>query len=68
MSDPRTRTLEALETVARHYGVTDDLRRLQQANVWQPEAVAMLAEVVAALVLEVKPGTVRRRYGAQRSG
>ncbi len=55
MNDDRQRTLEALETLARQYGIGDELERLAESNVWLPGAEAMLAECLAAIVLEVDP-------------
>lgn len=55
MSNSKTRCLEALEISSDAYGVGTDLDALQAAGNWQPDAVAMLAEVVAALLVEVKP-------------
>jgi len=55
--------------VAHQYGVTDDLEALRAAGEdWEPLAIAMLAEAVAALLLDVRPrtGTVARRANPSR--
>ena len=62
--DPRRRTLEAARMVARHYGVEQQAAELERARpgVWEPLAVAMLAEAVAALLIEQPaPGARARR-------
>jgi hypothetical protein len=50
--DPKQRTLEALEIISETYGVGQDLDALQAAGNWQPSALAMLAEAVAAILIE----------------
>ena len=52
--DPRRRTLEAADLVARHYGVEQQAVELEQATAgeWEPLAVAMLAEAMAAFMVE----------------
>ena len=60
----RRRTAEALTAVSGQYGLDDDLEALERAgDDWEPLAIAMLAEAVAALLLDVRPrpGTVERR-------
>jgi hypothetical protein len=52
---PRRRALEALETLGIEFGVSH--RAVERADDWQPLAVAMLAEGLAALLIEVKPKT-----------
>lgn len=63
-SGARGRATDALERVALEYGTSDNLATLARAgDGWQIEAIAQLAEAVAALLLDVTPrrGTVRRR-------
>jgi hypothetical protein len=43
--------------------VNGDLAALRDANNWQPGAVVMLAEALAALVLEVRPRSPGVRRG-----
>ena len=62
MTDPKQCTLEALAIVAESYGVGQDLDALEAAGNWQPGAVAMLAEALAALVIDQRanrPATVK---------
>jgi len=57
------RTTEALAVIADQYAVSDDLAALRRAEGdWEPLAIAMLAEAVAALLLDVRPrpGTMKR--------
>jgi hypothetical protein len=64
---PRRRALEALESLGREYGVADHVRAVERAEDWQAEAVAMLAEAVAALLIEIRPKTgAAARKGAER--
>jgi len=66
---PRQRATEALEAVAHQYGLRDDMAALERAgDDWRDEALAMLAEAVAALLLDVRPrpGTVARRANPSR--
>ena len=66
---PRQRTVEALALVSAQYGLRDDMAALERAgDDWEPLAVAMLAEAVAALLLDVRPrpGTVARRANPSR--
>jgi hypothetical protein len=64
---PRSRVLDALETVAHHYGTGADLEALRTAgDAWRDEAVAQLAEAVAALLIEIRPRTgAAMRKGAR---
>jgi hypothetical protein len=54
---PRQRCVEALEALGREFGVSEDVRAVEAAQDWQSPAIAMLAEGLAALLLEVKPRT-----------
>jgi hypothetical protein len=63
---PRQRALEALETVGREFGVSEHVRAVEAAQDWEPLAVAMLAEGLAALLIEIRPRTgVAGRKGAR---
>jgi len=56
LAAPRQRTTEALEAVAHQYALRDDMAALERAgDDWQPLAIAMLAEALAALLLDVRP-------------
>jgi len=58
-SDARSRTLEALAAVSAVYGLPSYTGALSRSDgEWQAEAIAHLAEVVAALLLDVRPGSV----------
>jgi hypothetical protein len=67
---PRSRALDALQVVARQYGLRDDVEALRLAgDDWRDEAIAMLAEGLAALLIEVRPRTgAAVRKGAERCG
>jgi len=55
--------------VARAYGLHADLEALRAAgDDWEPLAIAMVAEALAALLLDVRPrpGTVARRANPSR--
>jgi hypothetical protein len=55
---PRSRATEALQVVADQYGIRGDIEALRLAgDDWRDEALAQLAEAVAALLLEVRPRT-----------
>jgi hypothetical protein len=54
---PRQRCVEALETLGREFGVSQDVRAVERAEDWQSPAIVMLAEAVAALLIEVRPRT-----------
>ncbi len=61
---PRQRATEALEGVSRQYGLQSDFERLKAAgDGWHDLAVAMLAEAVEVLLLDlpVRPGGVKRK-------
>jgi hypothetical protein len=58
---PRQRALEALETLGREFGVADHVRGVEGAEDWQGEAIAMLAEAVAGLALDTRPGLPAHR-------
>jgi len=63
-SAARTRATAALERVAHQYGVSADLEAVRHAERdWEPLAIAMLAEAVAGLLLDVRPrpGSVERK-------
>jgi len=63
LTAPRTRATEALELIAYQYGLSADLEALHRAgDRWEPLAIAMLAEAVAGLLLELppRPGTMKR--------
>jgi len=56
LSAPRQRAAEALEMIAHQYDLRADMAALERAgDDWQALAVAMLAEAVAALLLDVRP-------------
>ena len=56
LTAPRTRATEALELIAYQYGLSADLEALHRAgDRWEPLAIAMLAEALAALLLDVRP-------------
>ena len=60
---PRQRTVEALASVARAYGLHADLEALRAAgDDWEPLAIAMVAEALAAMLLDLppRPGTRMR--------
>ena len=62
-SAARRRATEALERVARAYGLRDDLEALRAAgDDWEPLAIAMVAEALAAMLLDLppRPGTRMR--------
>ena len=63
MSDAKTRTLEALEILASQYGTEEQVETIREAGAWHSLAIAELADPVAALAIELKPATVRGRYG-----
>jgi len=53
---PYDRVTDALLDIANHYAMTDAGDTLRRAGSnWQAEALAQLAEAVAALLLEVRP-------------
>jgi hypothetical protein len=53
---PRSRVQDALEVVANHYGTRPDLEALRASgDDWRDEALAQLAEAVAALLIEIRP-------------
>jgi len=59
LTAPRQRTVEALELVAAQYGLPADLEALRAAgDDWQDVALVMLAEALAALLLDLpaRPG------------
>ena len=63
LAAPRQRATEALEVVADQYALSADMEALHRAeDRWEPLAIAMLAEAVAALLLDVRPrpGTMKR--------
>jgi hypothetical protein len=63
---PRQRCVEALETLGREFGVSEDVRAVERAEDWRDEAIAMLAEGLAALLIEVRPRTgAAMRKGAR---
>ena len=68
--DPRRRTVEAAELIGEHYGVREQAEALRSAppGAWEPLAVAMLAEAVAALPVEQPAGEARRKMRAYGYG
>jgi hypothetical protein len=61
---PRRRATEALESVAHQYDLRADMAALERAgDDWWDEAIAQLAEGLAALLLDVpsRPGSVERK-------
>jgi hypothetical protein len=64
---PRRRAAEALQVVAHQYGLRGDIEALRLAgDDWQAEALAQLAEGLAALLIEVRPKTAAAmRKGAR---
>jgi hypothetical protein len=62
---PRERTLDAARMIADRYGVPDQVRQLERAEdaSFEPLAVALLAEAVAALLIELPPGSPRAKGG-----
>ena len=54
IATPKARTLDALALIAARYGVGADLDRLKQANSWGAESLAMVAEALAAVVVELE--------------
>ena len=63
-SDARTRVLEALAAIAGTYGLVGYPGALARADDgWEAEAIAQLAEALAALLLDLRPrpGSVERR-------
>ena len=58
---PRERTPDAARTAARHSGVPEQVARLGRAREgeWEPPVVAMPAEALAGLLLEVPPSSPR---------
>jgi hypothetical protein len=63
---PRQRCVEALETLGREFGVSEDVRAVEHADDWRDEALAQLAEAVAALLIEIKPKTGAATLGRRR--
>jgi hypothetical protein len=52
----RSRATEALQVVAHQYGLRGDIEALRLAgDDWRDEALAQLAEAVAALLIEIRP-------------
>jgi hypothetical protein len=56
IESPRQRCVDALETLGREFGVPEHVRAVERAEDWQPLAVAMLAEALAALSLDTRAG------------
>jgi hypothetical protein len=57
VESPHQRCVDALETLGREFDVHGDVEAVQRAEDWQPLAFAMLAEGLAALLIEVRPRT-----------
>jgi hypothetical protein len=66
--DTRRRVLEAFELIAEAFGVEHDLAVLRAADHWQDQAVALLAEAVAGLLLERRVGRQAHRVAPTRTG
>jgi len=66
---PRQRATEALALVAAQYDLRADLEALERAgDDWQPLALAMACEAIAALLLDVRPRPGSRMRERRKRG
>jgi hypothetical protein len=65
---PRRRVVEALELLAQDFGIADDVAALARSSAWAPLALAIVAELLAALAIGTRAGRAKRPKRPRRAG